>query len=721
MATALQEKTYNFGIYKKNGKRAILQLDFSGTSIYLIKRGHIKNTYPFSSLEHFDSEEGLHISLKFKDDVFEFDADNSEEKHSICRLLSFILNADEEDQDGPSTPNELLTPVRVIKEGLIEKKGNTTITTWNKRRLQITPGEFSYFKPGDQLALNIIQVWNEICHLKKVGQGSFVVRVREREYVFRVLNDSKSAAESEREQWMRAFHVALRSKRNTMMILDSLSSSILSNNDSTVQSDTATFTLPQKSLHNQPNKEPTQEPVNETGNGETDPRIPNKKGITATVSVHLSYVDSTDTLEQLPTANRPKPAAYLAKKTLTDSRKAPGVPNDEEQESAETNESDDDRFRSVASVRAKWQTIGNAASNEVNGHKIQNSLKDSKHTLQEPAPDYETTDVDKNKNSHDDVLSKSKYAHTINNNNNNVIESHQKVHSSLSANGSTALRPPPPPPQQFKNTKTGVKLKYVPKMKLKQVHWSKIFQVEATVWKDVRDVTERLDRTLMDTQFSLSEKDVKIEPPKASKKEVMLDSKRAQNLGIVFAGLKTDVIELLKTALQSTVEIPEFPADKLRTIRRYQPTADDLEMYKEYKGSRDALHSVDKFMMELCDIPYLGPRLDLVLTILDLPSQFSYLSQEVLLVWKACEELCNCPPLVGVLEYLLSVGNYLNAYSSSGIGAHGFQITSIDKVLDIKGRDPQFTLLAPPGGPDPTDEAGSPRLDLPPLARVSIS
>ena len=58
---------------------------------------------------------------------------------------------------------------------------------------------------------------------------------------------------------------------------------------------------------------------------------------------------------------------------------------------------------------------------------------------------------------------------------------------------------------------------------------------------------------------------------------------------------------------------------------RLQPTSDDIKMYEGYRGNRKSLQAADQFMMQLCDIPNLNLRLDALVTIMELPTQFEEL------------------------------------------------------------------------------------------------
>ena len=57
-----------------------------------------------------------------------------------------------------------------------------------------------------------------------------------------------------------------------------------------------------------------------------------------------------------------------------------------------------------------------------------------------------------------------------------------------------------------------------------------------------------------------------IEP--ADGKEMLVDTKRAQNLGILFCGLKPESLTRMTDALNSTTEVDTFPADKMTTLKR---------------------------------------------------------------------------------------------------------------------------------------------------------
>lgn len=103
--------------------------------------------------------------------------------------------------------------------------------------------------------------------------------------------------------------------------------------------------------------------------------------------------------------------------------------------------------------------------------------------------------------------------------------------------------------------------------------------------------------------------------------KLLLDATRARNLGIILTGLKAEGARHIREVINSVTEDEFFPAEKLTTIRRYQPTSDDIELFKLYSDKKSTLDPVDRFMCELCEIEYIGTRLDLILLLWDFPRQ----------------------------------------------------------------------------------------------------
>ncbi|KAK6184773.1 hypothetical protein SNE40_007170 [Patella caerulea] len=693
----LIEKVHNFGIYIKKSKRAIFQLDFPGKSFYIIQRGHIKKNYGFDKLQHYDSEEGCHLVLKFLDSEIEFDTDNSEEKYTICRLLSLITDGTPAEYVNTAPDSDslsLLPPVkirqeRILKDGLLEKKGNTTITTWNKRRVKVSPGEFSYFKPGEDLALNIVQIWDGICQIKRISSTGFSLTIRdERTYSFRCIGDPKQklTAEDDREEWVKVLERAIKTRRNTLVYLDNnigRNTSIKSKPDNIYEMATAVIGNKQDTPATQFASDINQHQVNQFQ--------PRAQEITAHLSVSVSYVGTSD-----PTSDRTQQQSNQSSPDPIRSRKVPimatsttipiPVTSSESPRSPQPYPSEANIYSTAEPIPTNKSSNGIFESSEGNVSSARAMFEDKIKVL----ADADGTDTKTKRRSGSPQEPKQDSPQT-----NGVPQPAIVI-------GRPAPPPPPPPAPAplLKVKKAGVKLTTLPSVKLKPAHWTKISNnvVSGSIWKTMHDVTKNLDLSLLEEQFAMKEKETSNgkEPKEGGRKskELLLDPKRAHILGIIVNGMKITGNDNMLELLSTMTETSTFPAETLSTIRSCQPTDDDKEMYKAYKGPVEKLLPVDKFMKNLCEIPYIGLRLELTQTIWEFPRTYDAVQEEVEDIWIACDELVGCSKLVKILEYILAIGNLLNSKWSSGYGVQGFEITSIDKVIEVKGKDHHLTVLS---------------------------
>ncbi|XP_041273699.1 formin-like protein 6 [Onychostruthus taczanowskii] len=132
--------------------------------------------------------------------------------------------------------------------------------------------------------------------------------------------------------------------------------------------------------------------------------------------------------------------------------------------------------------------------------------------------------------------------------------------------------------------------------------------------------------------------------------------------------------------------------EQITALRRYLPTPKDAERYLSFKGPCSELHVVDQFMLEMCKIPQLGQRLDLLLSVRELPESIRDLEPLIIQNIQASRQLQSSPKFVAVLEYILAMGNHLNEKAGKEV-AKGFRLSSLAKLSLLRGRDRTFTLL----------------------------
>ncbi|XP_077479023.1 uncharacterized protein LOC144090837 isoform X3 [Stigmatopora argus] len=250
------------------------------------------------------------------------------------------------------------------------------------------------------------------------------------------------------------------------------------------------------------------------------------------------------------------------------------------------------------------------------------------------------------------------------------------------------LAPPPPPPLPFK-------LLIGPrKIYTKAFHWDLVApaKIENSLWGKRSQESVEVDTKRLYMQFSI--KNVgsfgTLEP--SSTQHIMLNQKIAHNFNIFLKSFAVQPTELKDKLFIINLDDGGLSDEHITSLRRYVPTVEDVEMYKAYKGPVSELHIVDQYMMEMCDIPYLGTQLDLLLTLRELPISMRDLQPLIGQKIAMCKQLHTCRSFVSVLEYLLAIGNYLNQNAGKE-KAKGFRLSSLAKLSQLRGRERTFTLL----------------------------
>lgn len=223
---------YPYGFKNGNGIKNSMQIDFRMQSIYFMDKITIHVIIPFIDIiECFSDENNFGIKIQTKHSKFKFTT-NSEHKAEIERLLSTIIQGNKFGsiqtelpsfpEEIPSTPDfqasdsepsiiSLINKRKVLKEGILEKKGNAAIVRWSKRFLRVEEREFSYYEPnkeGDPLGVVQINSSTEIEAIS-TEKDTFVITVGKRSYFFRVKKyETPERTEGERNSWLLAFREA---------------------------------------------------------------------------------------------------------------------------------------------------------------------------------------------------------------------------------------------------------------------------------------------------------------------------------------------------------------------------------------------------------------------------------------------------------------------------------------------------------------------------------
>ena len=268
--------------------------------------------------------------------------------------------------------------------------------------------------------------------------------------------------------------------------------------------------------------------------------------------------------------------------------------------------------------------------------------------------------------------------------------------------GIPGIPPPPPPPgapgvpppPPFAGFGLPRKPEIRPNKKLKPLFWTKVpdMIVANSFWASAEEKPECFDFTELENLFQVEGKNPTPLVSKAStQNKTMLDNKKAQNLGIFLSGFKLHPEEI-ESKLTMFNEDEGFLLEHLVALKRFQPNTDEVEIYKNFQGDATTLPLVDQFMLKLCDIPNLNRKLDVLLTIMEVPSQYNEIKPPVLSLLESCRALQDSRSFEHLLEYILAVGNYLNGGTTRG-GAYGFKLSSLVKLVSIRSSDKEHNLL----------------------------
>lgn len=135
---------------------------------------------------------------------------------------------------------------------------------------------------------------------------------------------------------------------------------------------------------------------------------------------------------------------------------------------------------------------------------------------------------------------------------------------------------------------------------MKPLFWSKVPDVviQQTIWKDSVDRADKLDVVRIEELFCLAhidsadllKKDDTLMLKRSAnndhmKPKSLLESKKAQNLGIFLSGFKlsVDVLEMKLSTFDDDGE-NGLTSEEINALKRFQPTPEEVEMFKSFKG-----------------------------------------------------------------------------------------------------------------------------------------
>lgn len=254
--------------------------------------------------------------------------------------------------------------------------------------------------------------------------------------------------------------------------------------------------------------------------------------------------------------------------------------------------------------------------------------------------------------------------------------------------------PPPPPMGGMQLSGLPPRAPITPSVKMRAFHWHPVShdKIKNSFWNNhISEGDKAISVDILERQFeAAATKAVVARKPEQMK--TLLDVKRGQNLGIFKSQFKMSMDDLAKRLLVLPLGNDSLPYDTIQSLLKFGPTSIEIEAYSRYKGDKSSLSDVDRFLMELMDIPNLRAKLELLLLLHELPAHFDDLQPSIETCLSAVNALLNSKRLEQVLMYGLSIGNHVNGGTKKG-GQHGVLMKSFPKLADTRGSDKETTLM----------------------------
>ncbi|XP_017162636.1 protein diaphanous homolog 2 isoform X8 [Poecilia reticulata] len=267
--------------------------------------------------------------------------------------------------------------------------------------------------------------------------------------------------------------------------------------------------------------------------------------------------------------------------------------------------------------------------------------------------------------------------------------------------------PPPPPGLPVVKLPYGLEPKntYKPETVMKRVNWSKIVpqeMAENCFWIKVKE--EKFENPDLFAQLSLcfssqskvkkevsDETDDRVPQFKKKAKELrILDPKTAQNLSIFLGSFRLPYEEIRDIVLE--VDEERLSESLIQNLIKNLPEQKELSALAELKGEYEELVESEQFGIVMSSVKLLRPRLSGILFKLTFEEQVNNIRPDIMNVTFACEEVKKSEGFRRLLEFVLLVGNYMNA-GSRNAQTFGFNISFLCKLRDTKSISHNTTLL----------------------------
>ncbi|XP_048243812.1 protein diaphanous homolog 2-like isoform X2 [Haliotis rufescens] len=267
-----------------------------------------------------------------------------------------------------------------------------------------------------------------------------------------------------------------------------------------------------------------------------------------------------------------------------------------------------------------------------------------------------------------------------------------------------AFSPPgaPSPPTNVLPFGMQPKKKYSTNTQTKRLNWNKVnarVLDKDSLWVKISEEAFESDILFKDLEECFAVKapakketseNVDIKPKKKSKELRVLDPKAGQNLSILLGSIKVPYKEIKRRIL--AIDDENLSEAMLEQLLKYMPTPEQMNQIASMKDQYNDLAEPEQFAVEMSTIKRITPRLTSMLFKMRFSEIVADIKPDLVAATEACEEVKNSKKFARLLEFILVIGNYLNA-GSRNAQSLGFEISFLSKLDNTKSQDGKTTLM----------------------------
>lgn len=215
-------------------------------------------------------------------------------------------------------------------------------------------------------------------------------------------------------------------------------------------------------------------------------------------------------------------------------------------------------------------------------------------------------------------------------------------------------------------------------------------EIDETKLDNLDEFTELFSRAIV---VPKKPKDSTPSKPLKVKRIKVLDCKRSQSVGIFARSLHVD-FGAIERAIYHW-DTTTISLEILQQLMEHRASPAELDMIKEATAAQCniPLDGPEQFLLKLSAISCSGERISCILFQAEFDEACAAIGRKVDIVQRLCKFLIENDHLKRLFSIILTLGNYMNGGNRLRGQADGFELDILNKLRDVKSKDPKVTLL----------------------------